>query len=210
MTAALLLVGFGHAQDSIVGGTQPGELVIPLDPPEHCVDCHGGFADSPIDAWGGTMMANAMRDPLFLASLTIAEQDIPGIGDFCLRCHTPIGWLEGRCVPGDGSALIESDYEGVSCDVCHRMTLDAAGPLIGNARYTMVDSPAKRGALGSPYAAHATVQDPFVSSAELCGVCHEVSNPLFGDFPIERTYSEYAASAWPLEGETCQGCHLEV
>src|SRR5687768_18193674 len=129
----LALTSLAHAQGySIEGGTQPFELAIPLDPPEGCVDCHGGFADSPIDAWEGTMMANAMRDPLFLAALTIANQDIPGIGDFCLRCHTPPGWLEGRCAPGDTSLLIEEDFEGVTCDVCHRMVQAPEGPLIGN------------------------------------------------------------------------------
>lgn len=206
---ALVLVARVSAQESIVGGTQPGELAIPLEPPEYCVECHRGFADSPWEAWEGTMMANAMRDPLFLAALTIAEQDITGIGDFCLRCHTPVGWLEGRCVPGDGSMLIASDYEGISCDVCHRMTYPEDGVnLIGNARYTIHASPDKRGALGSTYASHGTAVEPLVSSAELCGTCHEVSNPLFQDFPIERTYSEYAASAWPAEGKTCQDCHM--
>ena len=42
------------------------------------------------------MMAQAGRDPLFWAALDVANNDVPGIGDFCLRCHSPAGWLDGR------------------------------------------------------------------------------------------------------------------
>jgi hypothetical protein len=45
------------------------------------------------------------RDPLFRAALAIANQDIEGIGEFCLRCHAPRGWLEGRSRPADGAVL---------------------------------------------------------------------------------------------------------
>jgi hypothetical protein len=104
--------------------------------------------------WAGTMMANAMRDPAFFATLSVANADIikllnnlyrnPGniekllterarefttfqdlldflgvdkadvglkvgklqpedflavTADLCLRCHGPVGWLEGRSEP---------------------------------------------------------------------------------------------------------------
>jgi hypothetical protein len=192
-----------------VGATLPGELNTSLEYVSKCSQCHEGFYESPIDAWEGTMMANAMRDPLFLAALTIANQDIPGIGDFCLRCHTPPGWLEGRCAPGDTSLLTEEDFEGVTCDVCHRMVQAPEGPLIGNAKYTVLDTYAKVGMLDSEYAPHEIVVDTFLEESELCGVCHEVSNELIGDFPIERTYSEWRASAFNAPGgESCQDCHL--
>lgn len=66
-------------------------------------------------------MSQAACDPLFYACLAIAEQDAPGSSDLCIRCHTPQGWLEGRSVPTDGSALNVSDREGVTCDFCHKM-----------------------------------------------------------------------------------------
>ena len=44
------------------------------------------------------LMAQAMRDPLFLATMAIANQDAPASGDLCLRCHTPTGWLGGRLI----------------------------------------------------------------------------------------------------------------
>ena len=70
-------------------GTQPGGLAggtAPADVVSKCSSCHAGGSDDdgkafrPWDTWGGTMMANAVRDPLFLAALTVSEQDAPGSG----------------------------------------------------------------------------------------------------------------------------------
>jgi hypothetical protein len=202
------------AQVPTVSPSEPGTVTPPLEPPSNCANCHDGFEDSPISAWEGTMMANAMRDPLFLASLTIANQDIPGIGEFCLRCHTPPGWLLGHCAPGTLELISGNDWEGITCDSCHRMTEHTdpvEGPLIGNAMYTVINGVAKTSS--SPTSpGHPVVQDPFLEAAELCGVCHEVTNPEFQDFPIERTYSEWASSAFadPVTGKTCQDCHFKV
>ena len=73
------------------------------------------------------MMAQAARDPLWLACLAVADQDSiwavgnPNAGDICIRCHSPTGWLEGRSDPTNTAALIGVDFEGVQCDFCHRM-----------------------------------------------------------------------------------------
>lgn len=131
-------------------GTQPG-LVYDIQPPEpQCSSCHavaGGDPPSsstfrPFSTWAGSMMANATRDPVFMAALDVANHDVPGVGDYCLRCHTPRGWLMGHVVkpgfgtPGDpvkGAAAcllggtydapddLNSDYGGVTCHFCHRM-----------------------------------------------------------------------------------------
>jgi hypothetical protein len=64
--------------------------------------------------------------------------------------------------------------------------------------------------------------------AELCGTCHDVTNPLtimnakgrwVGGFPIERTYSEWASSRYadrpgnehfdPAFKRDCQTCHMQ-
>lgn len=81
------------------------------------------------------MMAQATRDPLWLASLAVAAQDsiwalgTPNATDLCLRCHTPTGWLGGRSDPTNGAALSVShgDFEGVSCSACHHMLDPSAG-----------------------------------------------------------------------------------
>lgn len=192
-------------------GTQPHDLNQPLEPSSNCELCHAGYAESPTDAWQGTMMANAVRDPLFLAALTIAEQDLADSGNFCLRCHTPNGWLEGRCLPGDGSALSEEDIDsGISCDACHRMVEAPGGSLIGNAQYTIADDASKRGTIGSELSTHGVIADPYQADGDMCGVCHEVSNPALNDFPIELTWTEWVNSDFAVEGETCQDCHMKV
>ena len=50
------------------------------------------------------MMANAGRDPIFWATLAVAEQDFDGSGNLCIRCHSTGGWYGGRSTPTDGSA----------------------------------------------------------------------------------------------------------
>jgi MYXO-CTERM domain-containing protein len=169
----------------------------------------------PWDSWGATMMANAIRDPLYQAALTIANQDVLGIGQWCLRCHSPTSYVQGHGLPTDGSALDGVDRAGVSCEVCHRTRTDAG--VIGNAQLTFdlsftvfgpypnVDSPA-----------HTGVEDPAVSQSSLCGQCHEVRNPVLKragtqrQFPLDTTYSEWLHSAYSTGSgaKTCQACHM--
>ena len=104
-------------------GTQPGD-VGNLESPDKCDNCHGGYnsAVEPAHNWRGSMMAHAGRDPIFWATLAIAEQDFDGAGDLCIRCHSTGGWLAGRSTPTDGSGLAAGDSDGVECDFCHKMT----------------------------------------------------------------------------------------
>jgi hypothetical protein len=108
--------------DFFLAGSQPGESGTFANP-DQCDNCHGGYDQDvePAFNWRGSMMAQAQRDPLYLALLTISNQDAPESGDMCIRCHTPKGWLEGRSEPTNGSALLPDDREGVQCHSCHRM-----------------------------------------------------------------------------------------
>jgi nitrate/TMAO reductase-like tetraheme cytochrome c subunit len=111
-------------QDFVHGGSQPGSLVQKLVAANTCQVCHSYYDDpdhEPFDLWNSSMMGQAARDPVFYAALAVANQEVAGAGEFCLRCHAPMGWIEGRCSTPDGSALTGSDFEGVSCSVCHRM-----------------------------------------------------------------------------------------
>jgi hypothetical protein len=128
---ALLLawdpIPLAHDASVFMPGSQPGSAA--LDPSTWCDNCHGDYDATiePAHNWRGSMMAQAARDPLWLAALTAAEQDAiwltgtPNAGSLCLRCHTPGGWLAGRAEPVNGSALQGADFDGVSCDACHRM-----------------------------------------------------------------------------------------
>ena len=93
-----------------------------------CVNCHRFENDGnteeivpPYNNWVGSLMAQSARDPVFHAAMTIANQDVNDSGTTCIRCHMPGGFLQGRAMPSDGSALIADDFDGVSCDICHRM-----------------------------------------------------------------------------------------
>lgn len=108
--------------DFFLPGSQPGQSGN-LEHPAKCDNCHGGYdlAVEPAFNWRGSMMSQAARDPLYFACLAISNQDAPDCGDLCIRCHSPSGWLEGRSVPTDGSALNSNDRESVQCDFCHKL-----------------------------------------------------------------------------------------
>jgi len=182
-------------------GTQPNE-VGSLETPDKCDNCHGGYSESvePAFNWRGSMMANAGRDPLFWATLAVAEQDFDGAGDFCIRCHSPAGWVEGRSTPTDGSALMEKDADGVQCDLCHTMTdpdmsehlgvqippfnaydaLNGEG-YYGSGMYVLWPDASKLGPYSNAEARHQFLQSSFHRDEDFCGTCHDVSNPVVGD-----------------------------
>ncbi|HRX85416.1 MAG TPA: multiheme c-type cytochrome [Phycisphaerae bacterium] len=247
-------------------GTQPFEHGIDIrDPGNNCAGCHGNYdpAAEPYFAWRGSMMANASRDPLFEACLTVANQDAPSSGDLCIRCHVPKAWTAGRSTPTSGSAILYNDRSGVSCDVCHRMVdplyneenpsadvgilanLSNPPSGFGNGMYVLDPDGVRRGPFSDVQPLHQILVSPFHQDAAFCGTCHDVSNPAFehdgngnyvpnaldepaSDFsahtlmPIERTYSEWLASAYNTPGgiyapqfggnkdyvSTCQDCHM--
>ncbi len=109
-------------------GTQPEDTTI-FRSPSNCAACHGGY-DQDVESdysWRGSMMAQAARDPIWLATITVAGQDAiwavgnPNAVDLCIRCHSPTGWLEGRSDPINISLLKGDDFWGVQCDFCHKM-----------------------------------------------------------------------------------------
>ena len=130
-------------------GTQ--EVNYPVLPPGDCFNCHADYDVDhiePWDTWAGSMMANAARDPIFWAALDVANHDaaemgVPGIGEFCLRCHTPSGWLAGRANAGTGADPVgdadgcglagsldetDNDCSGLTCHFCHRMEVNDSPP----------------------------------------------------------------------------------
>ncbi|MBI4743762.1 MAG: hypothetical protein HY776_02910 [Actinobacteria bacterium] len=203
-------------------GTQPE--AISLDPTRRCLLCHEDttFNNAADSTWKGSMMANAQKDPLYLAALAIANQDMPMAGDYCMRCHTPVGWLEGRSKPFDASGLVKEDYTGVNCDFCHRMIdpLSQEGKLnidpevteYGNGMYVVApESTTKRGPLREAISnGHKTMHSGFFKKGEYCGVCHNVTNPENG-LAVERTYAEWEKSWYASQGEagSCQSCHMK-
>ncbi len=233
---ALFLVSGLVSAEIFLPGMQPEEAGIEFVKVQQCKMCHSrtknGDAD-PFLSWQSGMMAQAARDPVFRAALAIANQDIDGSGEFCVRCHSPRGWLEGRSTPADGSALNVEDMQGVSCDVCHRfidpLSEESAAlikdvpPGYGNAMIVADPANVVRGPYDDAKGSmpHETMKSAYHASGELCASCHNVSNPTqtddvktnpphaFGH--IERTYSEWALSDFAKRGKdgTCQSCHYK-
>ncbi|MBN2104879.1 hypothetical protein JW835_12635 [bacterium] len=199
--------------------------------------------------WRGGMMSQAARDPFYYACMAIANQDAPESGDLCIRCHSPRGWLDGRSTPTDGSALTSGDREGVHCGFCHKMVMTSPlgeNPFPEDSVYTAdtysedqayladlshipgttangmfinSDEGAKRGPFVDAVARHQMYYSPLHQTSDLCGTCHDVSNPVYERtvlntyvpndfdsmasnfdpytmFPVERTYSEWLKSAY--------------
>ncbi len=183
-------------------GTQPGE-VGNLESPDKCDNCHGGYnqAVEPAFNWRGSMMANAGRDPIFWATLAVAEQDFDGSGDLCIRCHSTGGYYAGRSVPTDGSGLAAGDADGVECDNCHKMADTnnsehlgvMVAPFVANDEQTpatgyygsgmesLSGGSAKLGPYSDAAARHQFMQSKYHRDVDYCGTCHDVSNPAVGD-----------------------------
>lgn len=237
-------------------GTQPG-LAHPILSSTTCTTCHGNYDAvhniEPGPTWQGSLMGQAGRDPLFWATLDVANHDAPGVGDFCLRCHAPGAWLAGRSEPPtgstDGCALVGNidqpggDFDGVSCHTCHRMQTNPSPPLgqesfyLENGQFWIDDGTC--GSQGEPCrfgpydyvnegmnpAPHVWAYSSYLTSADMCGNCHNVTNPAYNlivdgtdagiRFPIERTHREWEQSVYGFpngvataEFQSCQDCHM--
>jgi len=252
-------------------GTQLGEAMTdPLIRSNICAGCHGNYdlAVEPYRPWAASMMGQAGRDPIFYAALAVAEQDADFSGHLCLRCHAPMSWIEGSTIPTDASGLSQAngDFDGVSCNFCHRMVdpvynasenpaddlailagmIDAPVNEVHTGQFIVDPEDRRRGPfdLAPGFVLHQWRNSGFHQDSLMCGTCHDVSNPVFtrqpdgtydknadgqhpthdktDEFPIERTYSEWANSDFalgPIEMggrfggnktavASCQDCHM--
>jgi hypothetical protein len=231
----LPFAGVGNAADTVPTdiqqpGTQPQEIST-LETPDKCDNCHGGYNSTvePAHNWRGSMMAQAGRDPIFWATLAIAEQDFDGAGDLCIRCHSTAGWLAGRSTPTDGSGLGQSDGDGVECEFCHKLTNpddsehlgtqlppflanDLSDPgsdpdnvigYFGSGMASLWPENSKLGPYADTAARHQFMQSQFHRDVDFCGTCHDVSNPAVGNLaPNNGTQStaDPVVANWTLGG----------
>lgn len=199
------------------------------------VDLASGEAVGIVNDWAGTMMANAARDPLFLAALraemtVIADQS--AVQRKCLTCHAPMASYEARR-SGAVFGLTEMyaselGRDGVSCSLCHRIEVTGLGSdatysgnfnisdETGSARRVYgpfadvaINPMVNRVSMTPAYAAH-------VRESGMCAACHTLrteavdpaSRELTGViFPEQMPYKEWLASSF-AQKTSCQGCHL--
>ncbi|MHC5110914.1 MAG: multiheme c-type cytochrome [Planctomycetota bacterium] len=108
----------------------------------NCALCHNDLADtsgkdvSIANDWRATMMANAAKDPFFLANVeaevNVAPHLAAVIEETCSNCHMPVAYMQA--LAEEKAAMIFEDgflnadnelhgpaMEGVSCTLCHQI-----------------------------------------------------------------------------------------
>ena len=180
--------------------------------------------------WSVSQHAYAQISPIFnTLQGTIIAATNGTFGDFCIRCHTPVGMRLGEPVFAPNSQRAPVSVEGVTCIACHRVN-KAYGKVTGRRRlvagdvfapifgptgneevervleerdtYGVVTTPNER---GRKLHAEATLFEP-ISRPGFCASCHDVN--FVTGFRLEEAFSEYKGSPAAKRGETCQDCHM--
>lgn len=217
-------------EDFQLPGTQIGDVSIStITTSSNCLGCHSDFdqANEPYATWSGSLMAQAGRDPLFFAQMTLANQDVANAGYYCMRCHVPMSFVTGHAADPTGGTLDATDRDGVTCHFCHSMVdpvyqlgvsplqdkpiLDALAGVpqfYGNAMFVLDPTGLRRGPYADAAAMHTFVESPFHRTGNLCGTCHDVGNVAVtrqsdGTYRYNRlneaTPDEDPAEQFPLE-----------
>lgn len=192
-----------------------------------CAQCHPDHYDE----WSVSPHSYAMLSPVFNSMHTFITNRTSGTnGDFCIRCHTPVGMERGE--PLFGSTLLRSpaSVEGVSCVVCHRLdrdfgnssgrfrltTGDITEPVYGpagNANLKAAIANQDLGLVTNPeemgkHVHQDAVRSPVISTSAACAMCHDVNSP--AGIRLESAFTEYKNSPASKEGTSCQDCHMSL
>ena len=120
----------------------------------------------------------------------------------CQTCHEPAGvYPLGAVMQGRPAAIAAT--EGVSCDVCHRITA-----VKGTGDFTFGPKDTKRGPYKdakSPY--HKTAYAPLITKSDFCVACHGQLQNL-NRLTVCDTVRTWRESRYAREGKTCQSCHM--
>ena len=193
---------------------------------ETCRTCH----PRQYQQWAGSQHAYAQLSPVFMAMQTRTDTLTSGTnGDFCIRCHTPIGMNLGESIFVSNLQRPATVREGITCVVCHRVAKDYGkvsgrfglhkgdifkpvnGPT-GNAglkqvlsqpgKYLVSTSKDQKGR-----SIHTDVRRSFfMTQPGFCGMCHDVT--LLNGFRLEEAFAEYKQSPAAKRDVTCVDCHM--
>lgn len=181
--------------------------------------------------WAVSSHSYAQLSPVYLSlSSEINELSSGSNGDFCLRCHSPIGANIGESPFMSNLDRHPTSREGITCVVCHRLNKDynkrsgrlalvqgslldpVFGPqgneemerILKDDEFRVVTEEGKPGRK-----IHREVKKfASISQPVFCGTCHDVT--LFNGFRLEEAYSEYRTSPAAAKGITCQDCHMGI
>lgn len=197
-----------------------------------CKTCHPGHYRE----WSVSSHAYAQLSPVFNAMSGELNRLTSGtLGDFCIRCHTPVGMALDEKMVMSNMDRHPTAREGVTCVVCHRinqnwgkgagrqalvaggLTEPIYGPFGGEILAAVLDDPERFGVMRTEddagyrgRAVHGDVVPFFALTApSSCGSCHDVFAP--NGFRLEDAFSEFKSSpSARKKGETCQDCHMGV
>jgi hypothetical protein len=202
----------------------------PFPSAKKCQQCHPDHYRE----WSVSPHAYAQVSPVFNAmSNKLNELTNGTLGDFCIRCHTPVGMAMNEPQSISNLERHPSAREGVTCVVCHRInqnwgkvsgrhalvaggiTEPVYGPLGNGMLEQVLADPDEYGALKtdphSPERARSIHEEsvPFfaLATSGFCGSCHDVFAP--NGFRLEDAFSEYKMSpAARIKKQSCQDCHM--
>ena len=203
--ATLLIASTGRAADDAQMGSFPYEA---FERPQACATCHVDIARQHEQSMMSQAYVHAW-DEIEYFELAVPHADkepkVAGIKAGCNGCHAPLSYLAGDVPPPrpeEGSRA----NEGVTCDLCHTIT-GHRGDTPFNFNYIVEPGKLKQGprpGLKSPH--HETVENPFLRSAEFCGICHNEQSP-FGTW-VKATHLEWKQGPHGQAGIVCQDCHM--
>lgn len=197
-----------------------------------CKSCH----PAQYREWSVSPHAYAQLSPVFNAMSSRLNVLTNGtLGDFCIRCHTPVGMALDEPMVMSNMDRHPTSREGVTCVVCHRinqawgkgagrqalvagdLTSPVYGPQGNEILAEVLANPERYGVLTTDpqsgeraRAVHREVVPFFyLSTSGFCGACHDVFAP--NGFRLEDAFSEFKASpAARKKHQSCQDCHMGV
>lgn len=202
------------------GGAEMGRSRFPSA--QECKQCH----PDQYREWSVSPHAYAQLSPIFNAMQARIFALANGAnGDFCIRCHTPVGMHLNESIVMANSERDPVSLEGVTCIVCHRRN-EAFGKVSGRLPMTpgSLTEPIF-GPKGSPrFAEHFGQEidrklgkdkvhkrvEPFFQfvSSSFCASCHDVIT--LNGARFEEAFTNYRHSPASRNGVTCQDCHMGV
>lgn len=193
---------------------------------DECALCH----PTQYKEWSVSQHAYSQLSPLMMSMQNAMNAGTSSTnGDFCLRCHAPVGSDMGEAFSISNLDRHPASREGITCVTCHRMSapyrkvsgrlgidqgdiFDSVKGPGGNAELARILNDPKTFKVNTDRedvgrAIHAEVEKfPEISDPAFCGSCHEVFAP--NGLKVHELISEYRNSPAAAEGITCNDCHM--
>ncbi len=191
-----------------------------------CATCHV----KQYEEWSVSQHAYAQLSPVYMAMQTTINLVTSATnGDFCIRCHNPVGMNLNESIYVSNLTRTPTSREGITCVVCHRVNQNYGkisgrfalkegdiystvyGPTGGAELKRVLSEPGKYRVSKSKdepgRSIHTTATKFFeLTKPGFCGTCHDVT--LLNGFRLEEAFSEFKQSGAAKRGETCQDCHM--